>query len=97
MNFQLALDVVYRAIDAVNFMRLAEDAVSRRPDVILAGEGGCLDSLALVTLVLAIERRVVEITGEEISLLGESDFESQLDAFRTPSALADLIMEKSEG
>jgi hypothetical protein len=95
MEFQLALDVVYKGLESVNALRSPEAAVSLTPDVILAGEGGNLDSLELVTLVLAIERRVRELTGQEVSLLDGDDFEHQLPAFRNPSLLADLIVEKS--
>ena len=53
MNLLLALDVVYQAVDSVNLMRRPEEAIPRVPEVILVGEGGCLDSLALATLLLA--------------------------------------------
>jgi hypothetical protein len=94
MDFQVALDVVYDALNVVNSIRPAEDAVSRSPDVVLAGDGGCLDSLGLVTMTLSIERRVAEITGQDISLFNDDDFESQLASLRTPSTIAQLILEK---
>lgn len=94
MDFQLALDTVYKGLEVVNLIRPVEDAISPAPDVTLTGEGGSLDSLALITMTLAIERRVDETTGQQISLLGDSDFESQLQAFRTPSTIAGLILEK---
>ena len=94
MDFELALDAVYKAIGVVNSMRPAEDAISTRPDVILVGEGGSLDSLAIITMALSIERTVTEVSGQDISLLGDADIESQLAAFRTPSSIAGLIIEK---
>ena len=94
MDRQAALSVVFGAIDVVNGLRKAEDAIARQPDVLLAGEGGPLDSLALITLALSVERKVAEITGKEVSLLDQTDFENQIGAFRTPSTIADLVVEK---
>ena len=65
MDLPTALDVVYNAIDVVNDLRQANDQIARTPDVALAGEGGCLDSLALATLILAVERRVAETKVEK--------------------------------
>lgn len=89
-----AFDVVYKGIETVNSFRSPDNAVSFHPDVVLVGEGGCLDSMEMITLVLAVERRILEISGRTISLLGGEDFESQLGAFRSPASLATLIVEK---
>jgi len=89
-----ASEVVAQAIESVNSFRSADNAVSSHPEVLLVGEGGCLDSMEMVTLVLAVERRILEITGRAISLLDGEDFESQLAAFHTPSSLANLMVEK---
>jgi hypothetical protein len=97
MDRQAALAVVFAAIDVVNGLRKPEDAIARKPDVLLAGEGGPLDSLAIITMALSIERKVAELTGQEVSLLDENDFESQIDAFRTPSTIANLVLEKLNG
>jgi hypothetical protein len=94
MNVQSALEVVYAGLQTVNDMRPADDPISLSPEAALVGEGGALDSLALMTLVLSIERRVKEIAGAEISLLEKGDLEGQLHFFSTPAALADHIVEK---
>ena len=94
MDMQTAFDIVYHAIDLINDLRQADDQIAKTPEVVLAGEGGCLDSLALVTLILGIERRVSEITGREIALLDESNFDPQFTRFSTPSVLASLLIEK---
>ena len=94
IDLDAALHVVCQAIENVNSFRSPDNAVSPYPDVVLVGEGGCLDSMEMITLVLAVERRILEISGRTISLLGGEDFESQLGAFRSPASLATLIVEK---
>jgi hypothetical protein len=91
---RLALEVVYEAIKEVNSFRSPGKAISLRPDIILVGESGCLDSMEITTLALGVERRILEITNREVSLLDGSDSVSELSAFYNPSALADLIVAK---
>ena len=94
MDLSMALTLVYQAIDTVNDLRPADDQIAKTPDVALTGENGRLDSLALATLVLAVERKVAEITGAEIALLDEAEFDPQFTRFATPTTLAALILEK---
>jgi hypothetical protein len=95
MEIAAALDVVYAALVTVNEIRPADQAIALEPHVVLTGEGGTLDSLALVTLVLAIEGRIFEASGREISLMDDREFEFQASAFRTPATLAALILQKT--
>jgi len=60
----------------------------------LAGDSGALDSLALATLILAIERRVSDVAQQEIALLDESELDHDLSRFATPATVAALILEK---
>lgn len=94
IDLNAALEIVCQAIENVNSFRSPDKAVAPRPDVVLVGEGGCLDSMEMITLVLTVERRILEISGRAISLLDGEDFESQLAAFHGPASLASLIVEK---
>ena len=94
IDIRVALEVVYEAIKEVNSFRSPSDIVPLRPDVLLVGESGCLDSMEMTTLVLAVERRILEMAGRQVSLLDGADFESELNAFHSPSSLADLIVAK---
>lgn len=94
MDFQGALEMVYKSLDVVNSLRSAEDAIAPSADLNLVGDGGRLDSLALVTMILAIERQIGEATGQEVSLLDDDEAELQLNALQTPRAIASLILEK---
>ncbi len=87
------LALVYGCIDDINELRTPDEIIEKRPDVLLAGEGGCLDSLALAMLILNLERRVASLSGKEISLLDGTELEDNLARFSTPATLADLVGE----
>src|ERR1700692_1627365 len=87
------LALIYRCIDDINDLRLPDEAIAKRPDVILIGEGGCLDSLALTMLILNIERQASRISGKEISLFDGRELEDNLARFSPPAALAELVGE----
>ena len=94
MDRATALDIVYQALDVVNGLRSEAEQLAKSPDLVLAGDGGVLDSLALVTLILAVESRVSTLAGAEIGLLDDSEFGADAGGLRSPGALADLIMER---
>jgi hypothetical protein len=86
--------LVYDALRRVNQIRPPEEHVPEEPDVLLVGDEGLLDSLALTTLILTLENRLREKTGQDISLMQEADFNALTDQFRTPRAIAELIAGK---
>jgi acyl carrier protein len=96
MDHAAALALVLGALDAANELRALDDQIERSPDVRLTGDGGRLDSLGLATMLMAIESRVEEATGQMIELLDEAaaDPDGQLGAFETPALLATLIVTK---
>lgn len=94
IDLHTALGLVYEGIENVNSFRSPDNTVSPHPNMILIGERGRLDSLEMITLVLAVERRILEMTGRRVSLVDGEDIEPQLSAFHSPSTLADLIVAK---
>jgi len=93
MDRQAALTIVYEAIDVVNGLRSADAQLAKSPDLVLVAEGSVLDSLALTTLVLAVERKVKEITGIDIDLFG-SDVDYDMTNMRTPTSLVEAILQQ---
>ena len=93
LNQPEVLALIYGCIDDINELRLPDEVIDKRPDVILAGEGGCLDSLALAMLILNVERQASRISGKEISLLDGRELDDNLARFSTPAALAELVGE----
>lgn len=94
MNSQQALDVVFDAIDVVNSQRADADQIPKRADVVLVGDGGALDSLGFVTLILAIERRVADITGIEIELLDGEGYAAESFGARTAVSFREMVLER---
>jgi hypothetical protein len=94
MDREIAFRIVYEAIDVVNGQRAPDAQLVKSPDVIFAGENGALDSLALTTLVLGVERKVKEVTGKEIDILASAIVEDGISALRTPSALVEIILQQ---
>jgi hypothetical protein len=94
MDMTTALGIVYDALDVVNGTRAEDEQLRKTPDVPLAGDGGTLDSLALVTLVLAVERGAAAVAGTGVSLLDENQVDPLMSAYRTPSSIASLLVER---
>lgn len=95
MNTSIALHIIYQAIDTLNDLRPADDQIEKSLDVALAGDGGCLDSLGLITLTLAVERRVAQVTGHPIVLLDESDYDANMAHLATPQRFAELVVQRA--
>ena len=88
------LDAVYCAIDAVNEMLPPESHVEKRPETVLFGTGGVLDSLGLMNLILTAEDRLSSAFDRSFGL-AERVFGGE-DAVRpaTVADLASLVAEK---
>jgi len=93
-------DQVQKAIDAavgdVNQTLRKEDApLTADPALVLVGDGGRLDSLGLVNFVVALERRLAEVSGRPVSVI---DLLMSGDGvpFDTLGSLRDLLVKKME-
>jgi hypothetical protein len=91
---------VQKAIDAavgdVNLTLRKEDSpLTPDPALVLVGEGGRLDSLGLVNFVVALERRLAEHTGRNVSVI---DLLTTGDGipFDTLGSLRDLLVRRME-
>jgi acyl carrier protein len=63
-----------------------EEALTR--EARLFGEGGLLDSLALVSLVIAVEQAVADRFGKSVSLADEKALSQHSSPYRTVASLA---------
>jgi D-alanine--poly(phosphoribitol) ligase subunit 2 len=63
----------------------------------LFGAGGALDSLGLVSLVVALEQRIAEGCGVEVTLADEKAMSRRSSPFRTVGALTDYVLEVLRG
>ena len=91
MDPDQSLCIVYDALRLVNETRILEEQVPEEPEVVLVGDAGLLDSLAITTLILAIENVIREKTGKDVSLTQDAEFNTLIEQFRTPRAIAEFI------
>lgn len=82
-----------------NVRRLAQDFEIKNlaevtADTRLYGEGGPLDSMALVNLVADLEDAVAEKYSHSISLADESAMSAKRSPFRSVASLAEAIIER---
>jgi acyl carrier protein len=102
MADQTALQhLVFAVIDELNEVEFADKPVAKAIDTPLFGSSGQLDSLDLVTLVLAIEDRTADELGRRLSLANDRAMSQERSPFRTIGTLVDymatLLDEKSDG
>ena len=65
-----------------------------KPDTLLYGGDGGIDSLSLVRLVVAIEAAVAKQFGRRIALVDEKALSMRSSPFRTAGTLAQLLSER---
>ncbi|MBT6439581.1 MAG: hypothetical protein HOK72_07720 [Flavobacteriales bacterium] len=66
------LEVVYECIDEVNRMLPAKSKLDKTMETVLVGDGGSLDSLSLINLLVGLEEALKLKFGIECFLLDES-------------------------
>ena len=93
MNLQESQSLVYVAMRQVNAMRAPNEQIPERSDVVLVGDDGVMDSLALMTLILALEEGFRERIGKDVSIMGENNFDKLVAHFRTPEDIAKYLLE----
>lgn len=91
------LELVYESIDTINDLLPESEHVPKAPDSVLFGQGGRLDSLNLVLLIVDIEQRIAEMSGQAISLTSERAMSGMNSPFRTVSSLVNFIANNLEG
>ena len=87
----LVLDAIYRAIDGLNRERDPGSRLRKSPDTELFGRDGQLDSLGLVTLIVAVEEDVATETGLAITIASERAMSQSRSPFRTVGSLRDFV------
>ena len=83
-----ALQAVYAALDQLNRRRPADRRLPKEPDTLLIGPEGRLDSLALVTFIVAVEEQIEDRFGRRISLTDDAVLSSDNGPMRSVGALA---------
>ena len=83
-------DVSRAVLEAIAEFNQAEGtSVPVAADTVLMGEGGALDSLGLVRLVMAVEQKLEDAFGVPVSLTDEKAMSQRNSPFRSVAALTE--------
>ena len=83
------LNLIYESIDEISDQITTK--VEKKPDEVLFGQGGKLDSLGLVNLIVAVEGMTEDELDVTITLADEKAMSMKNSPFRTIQTLADYI------
>ena len=83
----LAKQIIEEAIDEVNIGQDASAQIAKSSDTPLLSSSSNVDSLALVRLLLEVERLVEEKTGKSVVVVDEAAFEAEQSPFATVGTL----------
>jgi D-alanine--poly(phosphoribitol) ligase subunit 2 len=92
MDRERALELIYEAIDIVNQQLPSARRLARSPATVIVGPGGSLDSLGIVTFVLALEEHAGEAFGRPVPLLNPEWLGADDGPFRTVDSLLAYLM-----
>jgi acyl carrier protein len=71
--------------------KLAAQIAAHGSETALFGKGGCLDSLGLVSFIVAVETEIEDRFGETLTLADERAMSQRHSPFRTVLSLAEYI------
>lgn len=93
---ETARAAIRAAAEEMNLSQPPERQISTDPDAVLFGEGGVLDSVGLVNLVMAAEQHLADATGQDLVLASEAAMSRRRSPYRSLGALADYAVELSK-
>ena len=90
-NPENILAAIYRAVDWINEELRADRRLIKAPETRLLGPQSVLNSLELVSLIIAIEREIEDAFGIALTLADERALSMKASPFRSIQSLADYI------
>ena len=85
------LAAIYRAVDWINGELPPDRQLIKAPETRLLGSQSVLDSMHLVSLIVAIEREVEDTLGMALTLADERALSMNASPFRSIQSLADYV------
>ena len=86
--------LVFETIDEINDGLNPSEKINRSVDTILVGQGGQLDSLGLVQLIVSVEQKVNQTFDVLISIVDDKAFSQNHSPFRTIGTLINFVTGK---
>ena len=88
------LQSIYDTVEEVNRQLPNEQQLQRSPDTIIVGDGGVLDSLGVISFLVALEDRLSRETGNTITLLDEEIISKSDGPLKTIGHIEQFITRK---
>jgi hypothetical protein len=92
MDREQALALIYESIDRINEQLPPASRLARQPSTVIVGHGGSLDSLGIVTFVLALEEKSAGALGRPVQLFDPDSLAEAGSPFQTVDRLASHLM-----
>lgn len=89
-------EIVLGEVDVLNTTLRNKIDISRGEDAELYGKGGVLDSLSLVTLVVAVEGALEKEFGMTFVLADDKAFSQRVSPFKSVRTLTDYVVQLVE-
>jgi hypothetical protein len=84
---KMAESIVSEAIIEVNLDQDSDGQIINSPEILLLNSQSNVDSLALVRLLITVERLIEEKTGKSVVVVDESTFDAEESPFATIGTL----------
>ena len=94
VTYQVILEAIYSAIDEINNQLPTAQQLAKQEDTIILGEGGTLDSLGTIQLLVTIEEHIATTVGGNVDLMDGNLLSLQDDSLQSIGSLTHFIMEK---
>jgi hypothetical protein len=92
---QNILEAIYQGIDVVNGQLSERSKLVKSTETVLMGEGGVLDSLGLITLLVAVEDAIQSNMGTHITVLDEEALANASGPYNTVDSLRNWISRRA--
>jgi len=94
VTYQVILEAIYSAVDEINNQLPTAQQLAKQEDTIILGEGGTLDSLGTIQLLVAIEEHIATSVGGNIDLMDGNLLSLQDGSLQSIDSLTHFITEK---
>ena len=95
VNQQVLTAIIYDAIDGLNRQLPRDAQLTKSPETVLAGAGGHLDSLGLITLLVSVEESLQAKLGIQLAVLDQEELSQAEGPYHTVSRLENYIVAKT--
>lgn len=87
-------EMIFNAVDEINELLPPEQQLEKSADTVLFGGEGKLDSLGLVTFIVAVEQKITETFNASLTLADEKAMSMRNSPFRTIGTLSEYIQQR---